>query len=623
MPTADPPLGPGDPALIAGYEILDVLGEGGQGAVYLGRGADGSRVAVKLAHTRVARDPDVHRLFLREVETARSVAAFCTARVLQAGLHQDRPYIVSEYVPGRSLAELVDAEGPRSGGGLQRLAIATMTALDAIHRAGVVHRDFKPGNVILGPEGPVVIDFGIARALDQAGTRSVVMGTPSYMAPEQFNGQAASPASDVFAWAATMIYAATGRAAFRGDTLPAVMNAILTREPDLSGISPEFGRVLAACLAKDPAARPATGTLLRTLTQASSPATPSTVQEVPQDREPSLRWLRVPVLTLGAVVVALALVVWLAVDALRTENSPYIPTLSFVQRSAYTAGHPIVSLATQDRTAITADATGRVHLSDLDSGKAVARQPLGSEGDPVTAVAAGDTPVMAYATASGQVHRYDLRKDRRIGTPLRVKGPVRGLTACLVDGVSLVTVLDGAGALSTLDAATGKKVGRPPATGPFALVSAGLYASRPALVTSSGVVEVWDPNTGLSLGPSIRIKAKVTAVALGRTVEGQGLAHGTEGGAFGMWNQDESVEGEEEDEKIVDIAVGWTGVRKAVATVTGDGLVKVWDMRTGKLVGQPAATRATSVEFATAAGQPVLVTAGADGTVRTWRIRTP
>jgi hypothetical protein len=134
--------------------------------VYLGESPERVRVAIKVLHARLAADPKVRRRFLREAEVAASVAAFCTARVICIGMLGERPYIVSEYVPGPSLDALVKSDGPRSGSGLERLAVSTLTALASIHRGGIVHRDFKPGNVILGTEGPVVIDFGIARALD-------------------------------------------------------------------------------------------------------------------------------------------------------------------------------------------------------------------------------------------------------------------------------------------------------------------------------------------------------------------------------------------------------------------------------------------------------------------------
>ncbi|MEV4180822.1 serine/threonine-protein kinase [Streptosporangium canum] len=257
----------GDPERIGDYRLTGVLGDGGQGVVYLGRDPSDRQVAVKLLHVRMAADPKVRERFMREAEVTRRVAAFCTAQVLDMGITGDRPYLVSEYIPGPSLKDLVTSDGPRAGSGLDRLAVATLTALAAIHRAGIVHRDFKPDNVIMGPEGPVVIDFGIARVLDGTTTSSGLVGTPAYLSPEQLDGHQAGTASDVFSWAATMVFAATGHRAFPGDVAAAVMNAVSNREPDLAGVPERLRPLLAACLAKDPGARPTVSSLLAGLTR--------------------------------------------------------------------------------------------------------------------------------------------------------------------------------------------------------------------------------------------------------------------------------------------------------------------------------------------------------------------
>ncbi|GAA2369105.1 hypothetical protein GCM10010404_24670 [Nonomuraea africana] len=247
------------------YELLGRLGEGGQGVVYLGRSASGELVAVKMLHARFSGDPAARDRFLREVASARRVAEFSTARVLDASTDGDRPYIVSEYVEGVSLDQLVREGGPRTSGALERLAVGTMAALAAIHRAGVVHRDFKPSNVLLGLDGARVIDFGIAKALDATtASASGLIGTPAYMSPEQIAGETVGPASDLFAWAVTMVFAATGRPAFGGDSVPAIFHRILTKEPDLPELGEPLGSLVAACLAKDPSARPsAADALLR------------------------------------------------------------------------------------------------------------------------------------------------------------------------------------------------------------------------------------------------------------------------------------------------------------------------------------------------------------------------
>jgi ABC-type oligopeptide transport system substrate-binding subunit/predicted Ser/Thr protein kinase len=261
------PLRASDPDRLGAYRLTGRLGEGGQGTVYLGEDADGEKVAVKLLHAEFSGDAKARARFAAELGHAQRVAPFCTARVLDADVEGDSPYLVSEYIDGPSLREVVEEHGPRTGGVLQRLAIGTVTALAAIHEAGVVHRDFKPTNVLLAADGPRVIDFGIARALDSGGTLTgTPVGTPSYMAPEQIAGQAAGPPADVFAWAGTIVYAATGSPPFGQDSIPAVMNRIINREPSLGMLMGPLREVVASCLVKDPQRRPtAQQVLLRLL----------------------------------------------------------------------------------------------------------------------------------------------------------------------------------------------------------------------------------------------------------------------------------------------------------------------------------------------------------------------
>ncbi|WP_162794759.1 serine/threonine-protein kinase [Nonomuraea lactucae] len=263
-----------DPRAVGLHRLEGRLGAGGQGTVYVGRGGDGALVAVKLLHPHLMADHREQQRFLREVETAQRVAPFCTAQVLDFGFVAGRPYIVSEFVDGPSLQTAVRDNGPRGAAALQRLAVNTATALAAIHEAGVVHRDFKPGNVLLGPDGPVVIDFGIARALDlsQSIVSSQPIGSPAYMAPEQIAGGDVTPAADLFAWGATMVYAATGRRAFAGDSIPGILHMILRGEPDLGGLEGALRELLGECLAKDPAQRPTAARVIERLRALPAPA---------------------------------------------------------------------------------------------------------------------------------------------------------------------------------------------------------------------------------------------------------------------------------------------------------------------------------------------------------------
>jgi predicted Ser/Thr protein kinase len=264
------PLLPGDPQWLGGYRLIGRLGEGGQGTVYLGQPQSGQPVAVKLLRAEWTRDPVARARFAREVAAVGKVAPFCTARILDARVEGDQPFVVSEFIDGPSLQAVVARHGPLSGSALDRLAVAIATALSAIHQAGVIHRDLKPGNVLLGPDGVRVIDFGIARSADASATlTSQLFGTPGYMAPEVVRGEPAGPAADVFAWAATITFAATGNPPFHGPNMAATIYQLTNGEPDLGVLSGHLRGIVADCVAKDPATRPSAVDLLMRLMQYS------------------------------------------------------------------------------------------------------------------------------------------------------------------------------------------------------------------------------------------------------------------------------------------------------------------------------------------------------------------
>ncbi|RFU38993.1 serine/threonine protein kinase, partial [Actinomadura logoneensis] len=277
MPEAAP-LEPGDPRALGQYEVVGRLGAGGQGAVFLGRAPGGEYVAVKLLHTQMAADKAARARFAREVTAATKVDPQCTARVIDFDVEGEQPYVISEFIDGSSLHDVVAHNGPMNADDLLLLAIGTATALAAIHEAGIVHRDFKPNNVMLASDGPRVVDFGIARTVNSQESAvtatGMVVGTPGYLAPEQLTGAPLTPAVDIFAWGATMVFSATGQSPFEAETLPVIINRILNEEPDLSGVPAGPVRdMVQRALSKDAGLRPPAPQLLLQLLQSVN-ATP-------------------------------------------------------------------------------------------------------------------------------------------------------------------------------------------------------------------------------------------------------------------------------------------------------------------------------------------------------------
>ncbi|MCP2324270.1 hypothetical protein HDA40_002777 [Hamadaea flava] len=267
------PLAAHDPRSAGPYRLLGRLGQGGQGIVYLGLDGGDRHVAVKMLSIDLEQDPRAKARFAKEIAAATRVAAFCTAQVLLADLDAEQPYVASEFIAGPTLHRQVRDHGPVTGNALYRLAVGTATALAAIHQAGIVHCDLKPDNVILGEDGPRVIDFGIARALNTHTLTGNVMGTVPYMAPERFHNADVGPRCDVFGWAATIAFAASGRGPFGHDSLATVMARVLHEPPDLANLSGPLLDLVEEALAKDQYARPTSEQLLlRLLGRADAPA---------------------------------------------------------------------------------------------------------------------------------------------------------------------------------------------------------------------------------------------------------------------------------------------------------------------------------------------------------------
>ncbi|WP_242902746.1 serine/threonine-protein kinase [Actinomadura terrae] len=241
------------------YRLLARIGSGGMGVVYLGRSTAGRAVAVKMAHREFAADTEFRDRFEREVNVARSVGGGFTATVVDADPQAEIPWLVTEFLPSVSLRDAVRASGPLATETVWALAAGVAEALVSIHAAGVVHRDLKPSNVLLTADGPRVIDFGIARAVDAAsvsrpGART---GSPGFMSPEQAAGATVGPAGDVFSFGATLAFACTGEEPFGPGPWHAQMLRIQSEAPRLDGIAdPELRALIEECMRRDPAHRP-------------------------------------------------------------------------------------------------------------------------------------------------------------------------------------------------------------------------------------------------------------------------------------------------------------------------------------------------------------------------------
>ncbi|MFF7703193.1 serine/threonine-protein kinase [Streptomyces lydicus] len=257
------PLGPRDPRRIGAYRLIGRLGEGGMGRVFLARSDRGRTVAVKLVRAELADEEEFRARFRREVRAAQQVGGEWTAPVLDADTEAETPWLATGYIAGPSLQQVVGGGPPLPERTVRILAAGLARALRSIHAAGIIHRDLKPSNVLVTIDGPRVIDFGIARALEGVAGNGVTrtgaaVGSPGFMSPEQVRGEALGPACDVFSLGSVLAYAATGRQPFgtAESAAHALMFRVAEEEPDLTGVPEGLRGLISACLAKDPAQRP-------------------------------------------------------------------------------------------------------------------------------------------------------------------------------------------------------------------------------------------------------------------------------------------------------------------------------------------------------------------------------
>lgn len=300
---------------IGPYRIVGRMGAGGMGVVYAGIAADGTRVAVKEIHPGLSADPHFRARFVREVDLLSRVRGRCTVSVLASDTAAIPPWLATEFVPGPTLSTYVQDNAPLRPHELLSFGVDIAEALTDIHGAGIVHRDLKPGNVILSTSGAKVLDFGIARAFDESGLTGTgaLIGTPGWISPEQYRGDQADAAADVFAWGALMAYAATGRPPFGIGAPDVLAYRVMSVDPDLSGVPAQVRDLVRSALAKNRAARPAAHELLARVTALKAGTTP--MQMPARDKR-----LMVPLLP--AVAVMAAVVAVGAVFAVNRGDSP-------------------------------------------------------------------------------------------------------------------------------------------------------------------------------------------------------------------------------------------------------------------------------------------------------------
>jgi eukaryotic-like serine/threonine-protein kinase len=259
-----------DPQRVGPYLLLGRLGSGGMGRVYLARSPGGRQVAVKVIRPQLAEDDGFRARFAREVSAARKVGGLFTAQMVDADLDSPVPWLVTAYVPGASLAQAVDQEGPLPATTVLALAAGLAEGLSAIHAAGVIHRDLKPSNVLLAPDGPRIIDFGISSAADApslTGT-GLMIGSPGFMSPEQAEGMPVGASSDIFSLAGVLVFAGRGEGPFGSGDTAALLYRVVHGTPNLDQTSDKIRPLISRCLSRNAAARPTAPEFLAELTAA-------------------------------------------------------------------------------------------------------------------------------------------------------------------------------------------------------------------------------------------------------------------------------------------------------------------------------------------------------------------
>ncbi|WP_344973087.1 WD40 repeat domain-containing serine/threonine protein kinase [Streptosporangium fragile] len=623
------PLPQGTPDRLGEHRLLALLDQDGHGTVYLAENAAGERVALTVLNVSLPNDWQAQERFVQEIEAARWVALPGTARVISATVVDGFPVIAGELVKGESLRRIVTRGGPFQGEGLIRLAAETITILAGMHGVGVVHGNFGPDRVLFGPDGPKVTEFCVARALAATGVAGPA-GVPGFMSPEQVAGFPAGPAADVFGWAATMVFAATGVTFPGGGAGPAGAGWAGQTGPDLSGLPEPLRGWLPACLDGDPARRPTANDVMLALPQAAHghPAPvarpPFGPHGGPADHPPfappgaAPRRSRWPWVAGVAGALVLALSATIAVNVLNGEEA------AEGTRRNVTAG----TTATPAVTPATAPASPGPDFGTPLWTSRVSDPWVAS----VAVSTAGGAPLVATGGDKGTVDVFRLDNGATAVSPIKKahKGRIAGLAATVHNGRSLLVSGGEDQTVRRWDLATGNPVGEP-AKSEYQIFKVGALelSGRQIVAVESGDDSLLDLD-GSGLAPLPIDPSRCSGPAKYGALDGRLIKVCIDNDfTLGVWDVREDKRigetGQGHGTHSTDLALGTVGGRPVIATSGEDGTVRRWDLATGKPVGEPIAagptdTTSSGVAVTRLAGRPVIVSYAnyPDSSIRVW-----